>query len=172
MKRDLSRAVAEMRRAAVLQPNDSDTLADLAVLLSFAGEPGEAVDLASRARERNPNYPAWYFAASGIARLFSGDAAGSLEDLKQWNSADPTYHMPYVFLGAALALSGQPNEGRIALSRFEDLSNNQSWRTPKLDENGLPIIMMTTYAVKRRLPMAPDQEELFLRGLRLAGMKD
>jgi tetratricopeptide (TPR) repeat protein len=60
-------ALAELRQALALAPNDADTLADLADTLVFAGEADEAGKLMRQAMRLNPNFPAWYYRPAGIA---------------------------------------------------------------------------------------------------------
>lgn len=169
--RSAADAAVELERAMKLQPNDPDTLADLAITLSFAGDPKRAIGLSDLARERNPNHPPWYFAASGIALLLSGDSQASLNDLEAWRDSDKSFNVPYAFLGAALALAGRADEARTALLLY-DRHSGYAAPVNKLDNSGEQNIRTSTYAIKRRWPMAPEQEELFLRGLRLAGARE
>lgn len=163
-------AVAELEAAAQLQPNDSDVLADLAMALSFAGRPDEALELVQRAMERNPNHPDWYFAASGIAFLLVGKPNRAVRDLKKWSDSATAWNVPYVFLASALALSGDERRANSALSRFDLLS---STLVPTNIKTVGPFRIRTTfYAIKRSWPMAPKQEKIFLKGLQIAGMRD
>jgi TolB-like protein/Tfp pilus assembly protein PilF len=147
-------AVAELEAAQRLQPNDPDVLADLATALPFAGRPRDALKLIQKAMELNPNHPDWYFAASGIAYLLTEEAELAIRDLKRWSEAAPNWNVPYMFLASAYGLAGQPEAAKAALDR-----QNQT-------------IKMTFYAVKRQWPMATAEEEIFFKGLRIAGMKD
>ena len=58
-ERDYDKAVAAARTAVRLNPNDADNLADLAEVLVFFGEPGEAIELIKRAKRLNPNFVDW-----------------------------------------------------------------------------------------------------------------
>ncbi len=169
--RNAGDAAKELERAVELQPNDPDTLVDLAIALSFSGNPKRAISLSDLARERNPNHPAWYFAASGIALLLSGSPEESLDDLEAWSASDETFNIPYAYLASALALAGRTDEARKAMVMF-DIRSGSSLTKGELDETGKRKIRTSAYAIKRRWPMAPEQEELFLKGLRLAGVRD
>ncbi len=163
-------AVEELEKARQLQPNNPDILADLSIALSFTGQPEKALKLTREAMERNTNHPDWYYAASGIAHLMSNDPQRALPDLRKWSASQVSYNVPYVFLAAALALSGKLDEANETLARFDKLSSTLS---PANQAREGPFeIRTSTYAIKRKWSMAPEQEDIFLKGLRLAGMKD
>ncbi|MFQ5566817.1 MAG: adenylate/guanylate cyclase domain-containing protein [Paracoccaceae bacterium] len=174
--RKIDLAVKELEAARRLQPSDPDVLADLAIALNFEGRPDEALELIQKAMERNPNHPEWYFAASGIASLFVGETDRAVRDLKKWSDSMSSWNVPYVFLASALALSGKEGEANLALATFDRLSATLSG--PEMDARRTQTvpaepfeIRTSIYAVKRRWPMAPEQEALFVKGLKLAGMK-
>ena len=104
--------------------------------------------------ELNPAHPYWYYAASGVAFLLSGQAEPAIRDLQKWSEADPSWHIPHLFLASAYGIAGQEAEARAALKRHNDLVGNFS-----------------LYAVNRTWPMAEPEKELFNRGLRIAGIK-
>ena len=151
-------AVAELEKAIAIEPNNPDVLADLATALSFAGNPARALDIVTKAMQLNPDHPKWYFAASGIARLLLGNPARAVQDLRAWSHDFRNWRPPYLFLAAALANSGETEAAKVALMRHDELYD----------------VGTTTslYAVRRRWPMASEQEEIFLSGLKAAGMKE
>ena len=160
--------VVELEAAAKLQPNDSDVLADLALALCFTGRPDEALKLAQKAMELNPNHPAWYFAPSGIALLLTGKASRAAGDLEKWTEAAPSWDIPYLFLASAQALSGEEKQANRTLVRFDTLRLITP-RPANLDPDAIRISLKL---VKRYWPMASQQEAIFFKGLRLAGIKD
>ena len=102
--------------------------------------------------------------------MLSGDPHQAAPDLRKWSASLTSFNVPYVFLASALALSGKPDEANETLVRFDKLSHTLS---PTDESTERPFkIHTSTYAMRRKWPMAPDQEEIFLKGLRLAGMKD
>ncbi len=168
--RKIDLAVSELEAAAQLQPNNSDVLADLAIALSFAGRPNEALEMVQKAMERNSNHPDWYFAASGIAFLLVEKPNRAVRDLRKWSASETSWNVPYIFLASALALSGEEEQANSALARFDFLSGTLSASDVKTA--GPFSIRTTSYSVKRRWPMMPRQEAVFLKGLQIAGMKD
>jgi tetratricopeptide (TPR) repeat protein len=153
----LDLAVAELEAARRLQPNDPDILADLAAALSFAGRPQEALTLIQKAMELNPSHPGWYFGPSGIALLLTGESERAVRHLRTWSEPNPSWRVPYIFLAAALANSGDVAAAKTAVARFNELYRGT--RT-------------TLRYVRSIWPMAGEQEAVFQRGLRLAGMKE
>jgi TolB-like protein/class 3 adenylate cyclase len=168
--KNIRQAVAELERAHALQPNDPDVLVDLALALNFAGQPARAIDLSRKAMERNPNHPDWYFAASGIAHLLSGNPERAIPDLEKWVNSDRIYNVPYLFLASAQGLAGKTSIANSMLHQFEKFSNTIS--SGHTSETGPFEIRSTTYAVKRRWPMGPKEEQVFIGGLKAAGMRD
>jgi TolB-like protein/class 3 adenylate cyclase len=150
-------AVAELEAAQRLQPNDPDSLADLATALPFAGRPSDGLKLIQKAMALNPNHPDWYLAASGIAYLLTEETELAIRDLKRWSEAAPNWNVPYMFLASAYGLAGQTEAAMAAFERHTYLTQT---------------VKMTFYATTRQWPMAPTEEAVFLRGLAVAGMKD
>ena len=109
-----------------------------------------------RAITLNPNHPAWYFGALGIAQLVSGDPGGAVASLKAWIEVNPTWHVPYLFLIAAQANAGNQAAAEETLKRFIALRGFE----------------MHIGAVAKKWPMAEKEAAIFHKGLRTAGMKD
>jgi len=151
-------AVAALEKARQLQPNDPDILTDLATALSFAGRPDEALTLIQEAMELNPNHPDWYYGALGIALLLTGDSARAVRHLRTWSEAHPSWRVPLIFLAAALANTGKVAAAKLAVARFGALYGIGT--------------KTTLVGVQRMWPMAKPQQDLFLKGLRLAGVKE
>lgn len=154
--RRADKAREELERAHELQPNDPDVLIDLAIALCFTGEPERAMELIMKAQELNPRHPDWYYSVSGIARLVTGDPEGAVRDLSKWSLEDPIFPRPHLFLAAALALANRTEAAKASLARYRDLYH---------------LGLRTAEAVTNKWPMAPEHEEILVKGLRLAGMK-
>lgn len=174
-------AVEELTEARRLQHNNPDVRADLAIMLNFAGRPGEALELVRQAMERNPNHPDWYFAPSGIALILTDQHDRAVEDLTRWAESLTSWNVPHLFLAAALGLSGRKAEANVELARFESLSNTlgppqmellRRAEAEDVDTLTEPLEIRTTfYAVRRKWPMQPREEEIFFKGFRIAGMR-
>mgnify|MGYP001828729919 FL=1 len=149
-------AAAELEAARRLQPSNPDVLADLAKVLSFAGRPEEARKLIQTAMELNPDHPDWYYGASGVALLLTGDYKRAVTHLRKWSKASPNWGPPYIFLGAALAASGDVAGAKAAVGRYDELY--------------MPGSRMTLLAVRNKYPMGTEQLEKFQRYLSLAGV--
>ncbi|MGI9523499.1 MAG: tetratricopeptide repeat protein [Hyphomicrobiaceae bacterium] len=150
-------AVVELEAARRLQPNNPDVLADLAKVLSFAGRPMEARELIQRAMELNPDYPEWYFGASGIALLLTEDYQRAVSHLRKWSLASPSWRIPYIYLAAVLAGAGDVAGAKKAVARYSRLYS--------------PGTLTTLYGVQYKYPMENEQRELFQHNLRLAGVR-
>ena len=85
-------AVTELRKAVALEPNNADSLAELANYLNFAGNPDEAATLIRDAKRLNPNFPIWYHRPAGIAAYLSGRYEAAAEEFRPWfeNDVIPT----------------------------------------------------------------------------------
>jgi TolB-like protein len=149
-------AVRELERAHTLAPNDPDVIADLAIALSFSGNPRRGVKLALRAQELNPSHPEWYYSASGIALLLSDNPARAASHLLHWSEANPDWYLPLLFLSAAQANAGDLEMAEVTLRRSFQQRHYE----------------IMTPAVVRGWPMQETEEEVFIKGLRLAGMRD
>lgn len=149
-------AVRELERAHELAPNDPDVIADLAIALSFSGNPRRGVKLALRAQELNPNHPEWYYSATGIALLLSDNPVRAASHLLHWSEANPGWYLPLMFLSAAQANAGDLEKAGATLRK--------SFKQRHYE--------IMTPAVVRGWPMQKQEEELLLTGLRLAGMRD
>ena len=105
-------AVALIRQALALAPNDADTMADLAYTLVFAGEAQEASQLMHQAIRLNPNFPAWYHRPAGIAHYFNGQYAQAVREFKAWYESEPVKSISLPWLAAAYAQAGELDEAR------------------------------------------------------------
>jgi TolB-like protein/class 3 adenylate cyclase len=150
-------AAAQLEAARKLEPNNPDVLADLARMLSFAGRPKEALDLIQKAMRLNPDHPDWYYGASGIALLLSGQPKRAVSHLRKWSKSNTSWWPPYIFLAAALAKSGDIASAKAAVASYGEFFGRG--------------IRTTLYGVNHIYPMDDAQKKLFQSGLKLAGVK-
>ena len=103
------RAIASMRRAVELNPNDADVLADLGLFLAYVGDAEEAISYALKANRLNPNHPEYYEDQLGqiyfAARRYE-DAIRTLEGVRS-----PTVST-LAYLAASEAAAGYIEEAR------------------------------------------------------------
>ena len=59
-KKQISDSLVDYEQALMLNPNDSDIIAEYADALVYAGRPKRSVDLLEKAMRLNPYYPDWY----------------------------------------------------------------------------------------------------------------
>lgn len=150
-------ALAYLEAAEDLEPNDPDVLADLAEVLPFVGRSREALAKVERAIELNPDYPNWYRRPYGMALLLNGDYAAAAEAFEAW-LADARLSQEYtVWLAAALALAGEPARAKQALAEADIYKS---------------AFASTISAIHRRWPLPADEQAIFDRGLRLAGVPE
>jgi TolB-like protein/class 3 adenylate cyclase/Tfp pilus assembly protein PilF len=69
---DHEAALAHLKRALELNPNDGDLLATHALLLIYAGQSAEARSWAEEAIRRNPHYPGWYATVMAAVHYLAG----------------------------------------------------------------------------------------------------
>ncbi len=108
-------AVTELRKAVALEPNNADSLADLAHYLVFAGNPDEAATLIRDAKRLNPNFPNWYHRPAGIAEYLSGRYEAAAEEFKPWFENDVIPFNSALWLAATQAQTGNNPEAKAAL---------------------------------------------------------
>ena len=117
-----SRDLAE--RAVELCPNDAHALAQYAFSLSVCGSAAEATPLIERAFRLSPRDP-WEFYFL-LARSSCAFFAGAYEEAAAWAQrsvrAKPQHLTGWAYLGAALALSGQLEQARQAMTRHRALN--------------------------------------------------
>jgi len=69
----------EAERAVVLNPMDGNSIAFLGELMAYAGDGERGLELASRAKQLNPNHPGWYWYADAYDAYRRGDDRAALE---------------------------------------------------------------------------------------------
>ena len=97
-QQQFDQAVAEGERAIALDPNNADSYAFQANVLSWAGRPEEALLAVGQAMRLNPRYPPWYLFELGLAYRWTGRYAEAVATLKDSISRNPKFPPPYVAL--------------------------------------------------------------------------
>jgi len=150
-------AVTELRKAVALEPNNADSLAELANYLVFAGNPDEAATLIRDAKRLNPNFPIWYHRPAGIAAYLSGRYETAAEEFKPWFENDVIPFNSALWLAAAQAQTGNNPEAKATLQAA--LVGDRKYTT--------------TSSIAYYLPFKnQDHFDSLLNGLRKAGLPD
>ena len=150
-------AVTELRKAVALEPNNADSLAELAYYLVLAGNPDEAATLVRDAKRLNPNFPIWYHRSAGIASYHSGRYEAAAEEFKPWFENDVIPLNSALWLAAAQAQTGNNTQAKAALQAA--LIGDRKYTTTSSVEYYFSFM---------------DQEHFYslLDGLRKAGLPD
>ena len=125
-KREFSRAIDTIQRAIVLDPNDADGRASLALSHIYNENYETAIRMLREVMQQNPHYPARYASALGHAYYFLGrheDAVTTLRDAIERNA---NYLSPHIFYTAALIRLGRNDEAAWAATQVRSLSPNFS----------------------------------------------
>jgi len=150
------RAVAELRKAVELNPNDADCMTDLGWCLNHAGRTDEGLQWALKAMRLNPHFPDWYTMQLGQIYF----------DARRYGEAIATFHrlaavdsVPIeLWLAASHAYLGQIEEARKARDRALELD---------------PQATISQWTAAERMPY---QEQSYLEhlraGLRKAGLPE
>jgi TolB-like protein len=116
--RQHDQALAYMEKAIDLGPNDSGSIATLAFILNYSGQPEKAILLLEKAMRLSPYYPDWYLGELGRAYLLTGQYDEAIEALKQRLRRNPESGEAHVLLAAAYGKLGRENEAQAALAEF------------------------------------------------------
>ncbi|MEY6432998.1 BTAD domain-containing putative transcriptional regulator [Thioalkalicoccus limnaeus] len=132
-RREFARAEQHLDRAEALNPNDADTLAQLAIADAYMGHPergAERIDLAMRL---NPYHDDWYFACA----VYPNFIARRLETAIAFGLKAPhaATDVP-AYLAAACAHLGQMDAARRHLASYREMfrRNIMPGREPATDE--------------------------------------
>ncbi len=98
MKQQYDLAIAEGERAIALDPNDADSYAFEAQVLTRAGQPENALRALEQARRLNPRYPSWYLFELGLAYRLTGRYIEAVTMLQELVSRNPNFTAAYVQL--------------------------------------------------------------------------
>jgi len=107
-------AIAEAERAVALRPNGADHHVWLAMVLTSAGRPEEALGLIKKALRLNPLPPNWYFLALGDAQRMLGQYEEAIDAYKKALDRSPDFLLVRIGLAASYSASGRGEEARAA----------------------------------------------------------
>jgi adenylate cyclase len=108
-------ALVEYQKAAELNPNDADVLADFGLFLSYAGQAEKGLDLVCKAMRLNPHYPEWYAEALGHAYYDLHRYEDAVATLEKFRTVDTV--LVHLYLAASHAALGHVEESHHAIAR-------------------------------------------------------
>lgn len=138
-------------RGLQLNPNDADLLAEMGDALGYCRESDRAIELLNKAIRLNPYHPDWYLWYLGDAYFFRRDYEKVIEILLSMRDKSEAHRLlasSYAHLGQ---LENARKHGRLVMEKHPNFSI-EKWRT----------VPPNKY---------PEDNETFVEGLRLAGLK-
>ncbi len=126
-------ALAQMRRALELNPNDADVLTDMGLFCTWAGHANEALTFALKAMRINPHYPEYYAAQLGQIWFDARQYENAIRTLEGVRVLDTP--LMRIYLAASHAALGHDAAARAAIARLqasEPHSTITHWTSPKL----------------------------------------
>ncbi len=104
-KQQYDEAISEARTALSYDPNFADAYVSLGEILSFAGQPAEAVPLIEQAMRLNPRYTPDYLWALGHAQRLLENNEAAISLLKRVVTRNPDHLVAHLMLAASYAAS-------------------------------------------------------------------
>jgi TolB-like protein/DNA-binding SARP family transcriptional activator/tetratricopeptide (TPR) repeat protein len=154
LRREYDEAIAAARKAVTLDPNGAEAAALLAFVLSWAGQPEEAMQIAGRAIEFCPIHSAWYLDTLAHSQWLLGLVDRAVVSYHRAITRLPNYIMPRIGLAACYAEMG----------RFVE-AGEQAREVLRIDPD---------FSIDRHTAMSqyrlPEHAERRLRALRAAGL--
>ncbi len=140
-------------RAAALNPMDGNSIAFLGEMLFYSGYSERGLELASRAKQLNPNHPGWYWYIDFFDAYAKGDYSSALDFTSRVNL--PNHFAFYIAIAAAAGQLGHHDAAAKALRVL--------------------LQMMPTFAINVRAYSLkwwnPDFAAHLIEGLRKAGLE-
>jgi tetratricopeptide (TPR) repeat protein len=115
-------AVASLRRAIELNPNDADTHAHFTNILVFAGRPDDAIEELETAMRLNPRYPEWYLQHQGRAYFTQGRYEEAASDFERVVTLNPGWPWAHLILAAARAALGKIEDAKAGVAEARKIS--------------------------------------------------
>ena len=153
---DEERAAAAYETAIRLDPNYDDAYVFLANIHIFNGRAETALPLISKAFERNPLPPYWYYLAEGMSLYFLGNYEAAVASLVRARDQNPTAPYPYRFLIATYGWLGDTDEAEWMAMEYETLG-----RTATVEA------LLTSASIQD-----PNYRSAFAEGFRQAGLPE
>lgn len=161
-RRQFDKADRHLQRAELLNPNDADILAQLAVSDMFLGHAERGAERACLAMRLNPFHDDWYFAFAAGPLLFSGRIETAIEyGLKAPDIATDAH----AYLAAAFAHLGNLEEAAHHLTLFHEAYRRNIAAGPAIAPDETARWLMHVNPFRRDV-----DAQYFLAGLARAGL--
>jgi adenylate cyclase len=154
-KRLYENGIAEAKRAVALNPNEADCHAHLGIVLTFSGEPEEALYWFRKAFRLNPMPPWFYFVYLGMVYNILGLYEKSITAHKKALRLTPDNPWCYVSLAESYSLLGDIEKARSAAAEVYRV---------------FPTFSAEYHAMAMGYKNQAD-EDRFLKAIREAGLK-
>jgi adenylate cyclase len=118
LMRRYDEAITQAERAVALRPNGADHHVWLAMVLTSAGRPEEALGLIRKALRLNPLPPNWYFLVWGDAQRMLGQYEEAIESYQKALDRSPDFLLVRIGLAACYSASGRGEEARAAVEEI------------------------------------------------------
>jgi adenylate cyclase len=128
-EKQYDQAILELENAIALSPSDAKSLAILADILNWNGNPEEAIGWIKKAMTLDPMYPAWYLWNLGHAQYLIGRYEEAIEPLKRARDRNPNFLPAHVYLAAIYCEIGRLKEAQIEAEEVKRLSPQTSIET-------------------------------------------
>jgi TolB-like protein/DNA-binding winged helix-turn-helix (wHTH) protein len=105
-------------KALNLSPNHSLAKASLGMILTYAGEPGPAINVFKEAMRLSPIYPNWFLSELARAYFLIGSYEEAIKVLQERLQHDPHSGEALILLTASESAAGRPDNAKVALDKF------------------------------------------------------
>jgi len=126
-KKEHEKAISELKRAIALDPNHADGMSQLAQVLSFAGEPEEAIRWAKKAMRLNPRYSVLYLWPLGHAYFLLERYEDAVATFRRVLHLNPNFHPALIYSSLSLSGLGRADEARAQAAEFLNVTADMSW---------------------------------------------
>jgi tetratricopeptide (TPR) repeat protein len=113
------RAIEEAERSIVLDPSDPNSYRSMAYALIYAGKPEAAVRFVEKSMRLDPQYPAYNLFVLGLAYFSMERFEEAVTSFQRALSRNPENSMILIYLSAAYALTGRPEEANATIEKLK-----------------------------------------------------
>jgi tetratricopeptide (TPR) repeat protein len=121
-KKQHDQALVEVRRALALDPNNAETLTNVAQILAFSGQPQEGIKLVEKAMRLNPRYPPIYVFELSLTYRMAGRYAEALAPGEKFLTLAPNSTPAHFNLAVIYSELGREEEARAVVADWQRLA--------------------------------------------------